>query len=341
MIVGVTTTGVYCRPSCSGRPKPESIRLFGSTAAARAAGLRACKRCRPDGEVEREGGAGLALRLTYRRPLDAAGLIGFLAARAVAGVEEATEDGGYRRSLRLPRGAGLVELTPAKEHIRATFWLDDMRDLDAAVARCRTLLDLDADPAPVVEALGEDPLLGPVVRSAPGRRVPGHVDGGELAVRAVLGQQVSVQAAATHAARLVANLGEPLKSPRGAVTHLFPSMPALAASDPNQLAMPNARRRALLTLAQALSAGDLVLDAGADREEARRRLVAVPGIGHWTAAYVSMRALRDPDAFLPTDLGVRRGLERLGADGRPANAARLAERWRPYRSSAVIHLWAA
>ncbi len=453
---GVTTTGIYCRPSCPARtPRRENVRFFATAAAAQSAGLRACKRCRPDaapgspewdlradmvgramrliadGVVDREGVAGLAarlgyserhvhrqlvavvgagplalaraqraqtartliettelsitevafaagfrslrqfnatirevfaitprdlrrrarrepgasdggavvLRLPYRAPLDAEGVIGFLGRRAVPGVEEAL-DGAYRRSLRLPYGAGIAELEPADAHVRARLRLEDLRDLAAAVQRCRALLDLDSDPEAVADALGADPLLGPVVRSAPGRRVPGHVDGQELAVRAVLGQQVSVTAAATHAARLVAGLGEPLAHPRGTVTHLFPSMPALAASNPADLAMPNSRRRALLALAGALAGGELVLDGGADRDEARRRLVALPGIGPWTAAYVAMRALRDPDAFLPTDLGVRRGLERLGEDGRPASAARLAEGWRPYRSSAVMHLWA-
>ena len=247
----------------------------------------------------------------------------------------------YRRSLRLSHGAGTVELRPAAGHVQARFWLDDLRDLGAAIQRSRALLDLDSDPEAVTGALGPDRILGAAVRRSPGRRVPGHVDGHELAVRAVLGQQVSLAAAATLAARLTRDHGEKLERPLGGVTHLFPSAAALAEADPAELAMPRARGRALLSLAGALARDDLTLDPGADREDARARLLALPGIGPWTAAYVAMRALRDPDAFLPTDLGVRHGLERLGGDGSPAAAERLSEAWRPYRAYAVQHLWAA
>jgi len=187
--------------------------------------------------------------------------------------------------------------------------------------------------------LGSDPLLGPLVSSAPGRRVAGTVDAHELAVRAVLGQQVSLAGATTLAGRLVRDHGETVARPMDAVTSTFPAAAALAGVDPAELAMPAARRRALLGLAAALAGGDLVLDPGADREKARERLLALPGIGPWTAEYIAMRALRDPDAFLPTDLGVRHGLERLGQEGSPASVERLAQRWRPYRSYAVQHLW--
>jgi AraC family transcriptional regulator of adaptative response / DNA-3-methyladenine glycosylase II len=286
-----------------------------------------------------EDGGAVVLRLPYRAPLDGEGLLAFLARRAVAGVEEALE-GAYRRSLRLPHGGGVVELRPLEGHVEARYWLDDLRDLAAAMQRSRALLDLDSDPHAVLQALGGEELLGPLVRAAPGRRVPGHVDGHELAVRAVLGQQVSVAGARRLAARLACDYGEPLKRPIGAVTHLFPSAQALAEADPERLAMPGARRRALLGLAAALAAGEPSLDAGADRERARGRLLALPGIGPWTADYIAMRALRDPDAFLPSDLGVRHALEQLGQDGRPTAAERLAERWRPYRAYAVQHLWA-
>jgi AraC family transcriptional regulator, regulatory protein of adaptative response / DNA-3-methyladenine glycosylase II len=300
-------------------------------------------------EAGRAGGArikgpetadvGISLRLPYRAPFDGRGLIDFLRMRAVAGVE-AVEDGVYRRSLRLPGGAGIVELAPAERYVSGRFSLDDIRDLAAAVQRSRALLDLDSDPHAVRDALGRDRVLGPLVRRDPGRRVPGHVDAHELAVRAVLGQQVSLVAAATSAGRLVSAYGEPLKHPIGSVTHLFPSASALAAVDPERLAMPWARRRALLALAGALAGGGLALDPGADRADARRLLLELPGIGEWTADYIAMRALRDPDAFLPTDLGVRHALESLGHDLRPAAAAVLAERWRPYRAYGVQHLWA-
>jgi len=203
------------------------------------------------------------------------------------------------------------------------------------------LLDLDSDPLSVVEALGDDALLGGLVRDAPGRRVPGAVDGHELAVRAVLGQQVSLRGASTLAGRLVTAYGQPLARALGTVTHVFPSADALANADPATLAMPIARRRALFGLAGALTGGDLTLDGGSDRGEVRRRLLALPGIGPWTTEYIAMRALRDPDAFLPGDLGVRHALEGLGQDGKPAAAERLAERWRPYRAYAVQHLWAS
>jgi AraC family transcriptional regulator of adaptative response / DNA-3-methyladenine glycosylase II len=171
--------------------------------------------------------------------------------------------------------------------------------------------------------------------------VPGAVDGHELAVRALLGQQVSVRSANTLAGRLVADYGEALERPVGSVTHVFPSVEALADADPAQLAMPGARRRGLMALVTAIAAGELRIDAGVDRGDARRALMALAGIGPWTAEYIAMRALRDPDAFLPSDLGVRHALEQLGQDGSPASAAALAERWRPYRAYAVQHLWAS
>jgi AraC family transcriptional regulator of adaptative response / DNA-3-methyladenine glycosylase II len=454
---GVTSTGIYCRPSCPARtPKRENVRFFISAAAAQAAGFRACKRCRPDatpgspdwdvradlagramrliadGVVDREGVRGLAarlgyterhihrrllatvgagplalaraqraqtarillettampitgvafaagfqsvrqfnatiqeifaatptalragasrhgqaedsgalsLRLPYRAPLDAHGLIAFLAMRCVPGVEE-VRDGAYRRAISLPHGGGTLELRPATGHVHARYWLEDVRDLGAAMQRSRGLLDLDSDPHAVIETLAGDSILGALVRDAPGRRVPGHVDAHELAVRAVLGQQVSVAGARTLAARLVAGYGEPLTRPLGTITHRFPTAHALAGADLQRLGMPRARARALGGLARALAEGELVLDIGVARDEAREQLLALPGIGPWTSEYIAMRALRDPDAYLPTDLGVRRALEALGHDGQPAAARAAAERWRPYRAYAVQHLWAS
>ena len=281
----------------------------------------------------------ITLRLPFRAPLDGQALIAFLGRRAVPGVEQLL-DGAYRRSLRLPHGTGVVELLPDATYIRARFWLEDLRDLAAAVQRCRALLDLDADPTAVDDALGSDPLLGPAVRAAPGRRMAGHVDGDELAIRAVLGQQISLAGAAKLAARLTLAHGEPLTQPLDAVTHTFPSAQALAQADCSGWPMPAARARALHGLANALASGEIVLDVGADRLETQQRLLALPGIGPWTVGYIAMRGLRDPDAFLPTDLGVRHALQRLGHDGTPAGAAQLAQRWRPYRAYAVGHLWA-
>ena len=283
---------------------------------------------------------GLTVRLPARAPFDGAGLISFLAARAVPGVEEVI-DGCYRRSLRLPRGFGVVELAAGSDHVKATLWLEDLRDFGPAVSRCRRLLDLDSDPVALSQRLAPDAVVGGLVRSAPGRRVPGSVDGCETAVRALLGQQVSVRAACGLAARLVAAHGEPLGEPVGAVTHVFPSAGALSDVDPASLAMPLSRGRALVGLARAIDSGELVLDGGVDRGEVGRTLLALPGIGQWTAGYVAMRELRDPDAFLPGDVGVRRALVSLGRDGSPRAAAELAERWRPYRAYALQHLMGA
>jgi AraC family transcriptional regulator of adaptative response / DNA-3-methyladenine glycosylase II len=454
---GVTSTGIYCRPSCPARtPKRQNVRFYPSAAAAQGAGFRACKRCRPDatpgspewdrrndlvgramrliadGVVDREGVRGLAarlgytdrhlhrelvavagagplalaraqraqtarillettdvtiadvafasgfqsvrqfndtirevfaetptslrrkagrrrpdaehgsvvLRLPYRTPFDFDALLAFLGPRSVPGVEEVGDDGAYRRSLRLPRAAGVVELRAGDGAVQARLWLDDLRDLATAVQRCRVLCDLDADPASVVDALGRDRTIGRFVRAAPGRRVPGHVDGDELAVRAVLGQQVTVAGATTLAGRLVAAHGEPLAHPLGGLTHLFPSADVLADPATDLPSLPERRRQTLRQLTAALARGDLPLDGGADRDETLARLEALPGIGPWTAGYVAMRVLRDPDAFLATDLGVRRSLVGLGCDGRPAAVVRLAEAWRPYRAYALQHLWA-
>jgi AraC family transcriptional regulator of adaptative response / DNA-3-methyladenine glycosylase II len=279
------------------------------------------------------------VRLPYREPFDPAWVMSFLAARAVPGVEEVV-DGIYRRSLRLPGGAGVAQLEPADGVVRARFRLEEARDLDLAIERCRALFDLGPDPVPVATALRDDPVLGSAVRARPGLRVPGTVDGVELAIRAVLGQQVSVAGAATLAGRLVASCGEPLERPVGAVTHLFPSAARIAELDPASLGMPRSRAAALVGLARALASGEITLDSGADRASARGRLLALHGIGPWTADYIAMRALRDPDAFLPTDLGVRHGLQALGVDSSPADAARIADAWRPYRAYAVMHLWA-
>lgn len=285
----------------------------------------------------------LHLRLRYRAPLDAAGLLAFLGQRAVPGVEELTADGAYRRVLALPHGPGIAELSPAAtgDHVRCTLRLTDLRDLAAAVQRCRRLLDLDADPMAVAEALGADPLLAPLVRRAPGRRVPGAVDGTELAVRAVLGQQISVAGARTLAGRLTAALGDPLPAPDGELTHAFPSAAAIAEVDPATLPLTRNRAFALVTLCGALADGNLALDPGADRDATRERLLTLPGIGPWTIEYVAMRALGDPDAFPTTDLGIRHAVERLGHPGDRAAVATLAERWRPWRAYAVQHLWAS
>lgn len=282
----------------------------------------------------------IRLRLPFRPPMDHVRLFRFLAARAVPGVEEFT-DGKYRRVLSLPRSTGIVEVSPSdgQPYLWGRLWLDDLRDLGAAVQRCRCLLDLDADPQAVAETLGGCEVLAPLVAASPGLRSPGAVDAGELAVRALLGQQVSVASARTIAGRLTARYGKPLTTPNGGLTHVFPGPESLLAADPEDLPMPRSRRKALLGLAEALASGQLTLGPGTDREESEARLRALPGIGPWTASYIRMRALGDPDVFLPTDLGVRRALERLGRAAEPKDALALARSWHPWRSYALHHLW--
>ncbi|MCL6289050.1 AlkA N-terminal domain-containing protein [Streptomyces sp. 43Y-GA-1] len=280
----------------------------------------------------------IALRLPYRAPLNPSNLFGHLAATAVPGVEE-WRDGAYRRTLTLPYGHGVVALTPASDHIACRLSLTDPRDLTRAISRCRWLLDLDADPVAVDAQLRTDPLLAPLVDAGPGRRVPRTVDGAEFAVRAVLGQQVSTAAARTHAARLVTAHGVPVEDPEGGLTHLFPTPEALAGLDPEALALPRTRRTTLTTLVAALAEDRLRLGTDTDWERARAELAALPGFGPWTVESIAMRALGDPDAFLPTDLGIRRAAERLGLPATPAALTARAVRWRPWRAYAVQYLW--
>jgi AraC family transcriptional regulator of adaptative response / DNA-3-methyladenine glycosylase II len=291
---------------------------------------------------------GIRLRLPCRQPFSPKSVLDFLGARAVPGIES-LEASTYRRSMRLPHGHAVVALTAGDPGGKGPTFVDgdlrlsDLRDLTTAVSRCRQMLDLDADPIAILDALGPDPLLGPLVAACPGRRVPGAADGFELAVRAVIGQQVSVVGARTIAGRLVQAAGDALPEPSGAITHLFPTPGALASlaeSDPATFAMPSGRRRALAALAEAVTSGDVVIDPGADPAELRASLVALPGIGPWTAEYVAMRALRDPDAFMPTDLGIRRAALALGLPDDPLHLSALSEGWRPWRSYAMAHLWA-
>ncbi|WP_326625991.1 helix-turn-helix domain-containing protein [Streptomyces sp. NBC_01761] len=280
----------------------------------------------------------IALRLPYRAPLNPSNLFGHLAATAVPGVEE-WRDGAYRRTLTLPYGHGIVALTPHPDHIACRLFLTDPRDLTLAISRCRWLLDLDADPVAVDDQLRADPLLAPLIDKAPGRRVPRTVDGAEFAVRAVLGQQVSTAAARTHAARLVTAHGVPVDDPEGGLTHLFPTPEALACLDPEQLALPRSRRTTLTTLVGAFADGSLQLGTDSEWERARAELVALPGFGPWTVEVIAMRALGDPDAFLPTDLGIRRAAEELGLPSTPAALTARAAAWRPWRAYAVQYLW--
>jgi len=456
-VLAVTSTGIYCRPSCPARtPRDDHMRFYPSSAAAQAAGFRACLRCRPeaspgspawdvrgdivaramrlidDGLVERAGVPGLAaalgygvrqlervltdelgagplalararraetartlvertgmpmaevafaagyasirafneamvatyglpptelrrragpqphpgllsLRLPFRAPLEASNLLGHLVATAVPGVEE-YRDGAYRTTVRLPHAWGIVTVRrPETGAFPVTLRLADVRDLRTAVSRTRRMLDLDADPEAVDEALARDGRLRPLVVQTPGRRVPRTVDPEAMALRAVIGQQVSTPAARTHAGRLVAALGTPVDDPDGGLTHLFPRAADLLADEAATtaaLAMPASRRRTLFALAAALAQGCVALDAGAGRDEARAALAALPGIGPWTVGTVAMRALGDPDAFVASDLGVRQAARRLGLPVSPGGLERASQVWAPWRAYAVQHLWA-
>jgi len=280
----------------------------------------------------------IVLRLPCRTPFDGDAVVEFLAARAVPGVEE-IDGTTYRRTLRLAHGAGVAELTPQPDHVRAVLRLDDLRDLTAAVQRCRRLFDLDADPQAIAEQLGVDRDLGRLVAKAPGLRLPGTVDGFEVATRAVLGQQVSLAAARTLAGRLVVAHGTPLAAPDGGLTHLFPEPADIADSSLDSLGMPAARRAVLRGVAASVANGEVVIDAGAERAATATALLDIRGVGPWTASYITMRGLGDPDVFLASDLGVRHAFERLGLPASPVEAAAHADRWRPWRSYAVMHLW--
>ncbi|MEU7846306.1 AlkA N-terminal domain-containing protein [Micromonospora parva] len=474
---GVTSTGIYCRPSCPAiTPKRKNVRFFPSAAAAQGAGLRACRRCRPDaapgspqwdvradvvgramrliadGVIDRDGVPGLAsrlgyterhlhrmlsaemgagplalaraqraqtariliettdlgmaeiafaagfgsvrqfndtlrevyasapsdlrtargrqraavgagtitLRLAYRPPLHARALLDFLAVRALPGVEE-VRDGTYHRGLRLPHGTGQVALTPADGHVAATLRLTDLRDLAPAVARCRRLLDLDADPVAIDATLAEDPALAPSVAAEPGIRVPRSVDGFEVAVRAIINQQVSITSARTTLTRLLTAAharvdhevvatddgvsGQQLHDQRGGPEpgglRGFLSAEDLLLLPDSAFGMPVGRRETLRGLARAVVDGSVDLAPGVDRGEAVQRLLALPGIGPWTANYLAMRAFGDPDILLSSDLAVRRGAAALGLPDTSTTLDGYAQRWRPWRSYATIRLWRA
>jgi len=319
---------------------------------------------RPPSSYPGEGAAAqLSLRLAYRAPFSVGALLDFLALRCIEGVESVTgpaagvEHGGhhYQRAMRLPHGDAAVTLSPADGHIAATLRLCDIRDLTAAVARCRRLFDLDADPEAVDAQLAGDPLLAPLVARRRGLRSPGAVSGYEMAVRAVLGQQVSVRGAIRAATALTARSGtistvrpSPVPTSTDASSALpsverpwlhFPEASAIAALDPDALAMPRQRGRALIAVSEAVADGRLDLEPGADRAAARSALVAVRGIGPWTADYVAMRALGDPDVWLGGDLVVRRRVAELGLV--PSAIPHGSPQWAPWRTTVVHHLWAS
>lgn len=272
------------------------------------------------------------VRLAVRQPFHSEGLLEFLGARCIPGVES-VEARTYARIVRLPRGLGAVALTLHGDHVAAELDVRDVRDMQVAVARARRLLDLDADPIAIDESLATGALL-PLVQAAPGMRLPGQTDGFEVAVRAVIGQQISVARARTMLGHLAEAYGEPFTSDlaeRHGLVKAFPSAQTMAERD--LTGMPRARSATIRELARLVASGDLDLGPGADREASRERLLAVRGVGPWTAGYIAMRALGDPDQLLPTDLVIARMLDRLGLRSDDATG------WSPWRSYAALHLW--
>ena len=320
-------------------------------------GVRAAARRSPAAAHREAGAMKLSLRLPARAPFDGAGLIGFLGARAIDGVETATSGGdgvGYARAVRLPHGPAAVRLTltgsveaPA---VQCDAALADVTDLAPLVARVRRLLDLDADAEAIDAALAADPALAPSVAATPGLRVPGAVDAEEIVFRALIGQQVSVAAARTALTRLTDALGEPiaLTAPGGqdaasaaSFTRLFPTAAAIAEHGREVLRGPARRIDAIIGVAGALADGSLSIDVGESRDDLEQRLLAFPGIGPWTAGYIALRVLGSPDILLTGDLALRQGAARLGLPSEPRELAAYGARWAPWRSYAGLHLWRA
>jgi AraC family transcriptional regulator of adaptative response / DNA-3-methyladenine glycosylase II len=282
----------------------------------------------------------ITVRLAYRPPFDVTGLLDFLTTRALNGVESATAD-GYARSLRLPHGTGTASLVPGEGHMACTLRLDDLRDVGSAVARLRRLFDLDADPKAVDDQLSTDPALAASVTALPGIRVPGSVDGDEVVLRALFEQQVSVPAATTTINLLVTELGEPLGTPDGTLTRLFPTATAIADHAADIVTGPRKRTDAIRRVSAALAEGQLTVHVGRDTDELYSDLIAQPGIGPWTAGYVLMRVLGAPDVLLTQDIALRRGAQELGLPTNPDDLLPRSRGWSPWRSYAGMHMWRA
>ena len=305
---------------------------------------------RPPGELRRRratdepASLGIRLLLPYRPPYDWASMIAFLAARAIPGVEVVAGD-TYRRVIDIGGATGAIEVADAAQDsgLRVTVCFPRLEALPTIIARVRRVFDLGADPAVIVAELGRDAALAPLVAARPGLRVPGAWDGFEIAVRAILGQQITVTAARGLAARLVAAFGESVAGGVGAegLTHAFPRPDRLDTDGVAALGMPRARAAAVVGLAAATLADPRLFDARRDLDEAISSLRALPGIGEWTAQYIAMRALRESDAFLAGDVALQRILAENGRRPTAKDLLARAESWRPWRAYAVLHLWAA
>jgi len=312
-------------------------RLYGRPPSA----LRREREARAGGSLERSG---ITLTLGYAGRYDWDAVAAFLAARAVPGIE-VVEPRRYRRTIALGGRAGTLEVAPreARRALAATIRFPDVRALPEIIRRVRALFDLGSDVAAIGAHLAVDPLLAPLVAARPGLRVPGAWDAFECAVRAVLGQQVALGAARALAARLAAACGEPCGAgPDGGLRLLFPTPERIAGADLRALGLPRARAEALAALARAAAEDPELFDETGDLEAKVARLMRLPGVGAWTAQYVAMRALREPDAFPAGDAGLLRAFARArGARPSPAALLARAERWRPWRAYAAQHLWSA
>ena len=290
----------------------------------------------------------IVLTLRYRPPYDWDGMLAFLAMRAIPGVE-VVRDGVYHRAIALDGAAGTIAVRPiGGDRLSVAVRFPKPSALPRILARVRGVFDLSADPVGIGEVLSRDPDLAPMIAARPGLRVPGAWDGFELAVRAILGQQITVVAARKLAGDLVAAHGEPLAatwSESGAepgLTHTFPSAARLAQADLSGMKMPGARIRCLSAMAQSIADDPNLLSPNASLDDMVKRLRALPGIGEWTAQYIAMRQLREPDAFPAADVALMRAL--TDADGVRPTAEQLlarAEAWRPWRAYAALHLWAS
>ncbi|MDB5447128.1 MAG: transcriptional regulator, AraC family [Phenylobacterium sp.] len=295
--------------------------------------------------AESAGDAGVTVRLAYRAPYDWAGVIAFLTARAIPGVEAVAPD-RYARTLQVDGARGLVIVRPAAgEALEAEIRFPKLQALPAVIARVRRVFDLSADPELIGAHLSQDAVLAPLVCARPGLRAPGAWDGFELAVRAILGQQITVVAARNLAARLVEAFGEPIEDPAAqalGLTRLFPTPDRLAGQDIAALGMPRSRGAALEALARTVAADPTIFTPRADLESAIAALSALPGVGEWTAQYIALRELREPDAFPHGDVGLMRALtDETGQRPSAQTLLARAEAWRPWRAYAAQHLWAA
>ena len=280
------------------------------------------------------------MRLAYQPPYDWAAMVGFLSARAISGMET-VEAGVYRRSISVAGVFGWISVSPgAGDWLEVTVDFPEPAVLPEIERRLRSLFDLDAQPRLINPQLATDPLMAQLVAARPGLRLPGTWDGLELAIRAVLGQQITVAAAIRLAGKLVTQYGQPLATPHAGITHVFPTAEVLAAADLATLGMPKARGRTLSGVAQALLDDPGLFEPKASLKDGVARLVALPGIGDWTAQYIAMRQMREADAFASGDIGLINALAAL--EGGPVSARQLlarAEAWRPLRAYAAQHLW--